>query len=105
MSNLKNLKGTSEELRRISITDDYTSDEREQIKSWVKKSRKKVHKIRKTCIECEGIQKTGCAWYYLPGNDPTILKTFKREYEVTKMRFWAKLFIYKPKTRQFGGII
>ena len=35
-ANLKLLKGTVEEFGKISVTDNYTSHEREQIKSWVK---------------------------------------------------------------------
>ena len=36
LANLKLLKSTVEEFGKISVTDDYTSHEREQIKSWVK---------------------------------------------------------------------
>ena len=53
LANLKLLKGPVEEFGMISATDDYTSHEREQIKSWVKiaaekseeDSDKKVKKI------------------------------------------------------------
>ena len=36
LANLKLLKGTVEEFGKVSVTDDYNSHGREQIKSWVK---------------------------------------------------------------------
>ena len=38
---LKRLKGTENELGKISITDDYTNGERDLIKIWVKKAAEK----------------------------------------------------------------
>ena len=53
MSNLKRLKGTENELGKISITDDYTNGERDLIKIWVNKAAEKsaqdsnyVYKVR-----------------------------------------------------------
>ena len=41
MGNLKRLKGTEDEFGKLSVTDDYTSSERELIKSWVKRAAEK----------------------------------------------------------------
>ena len=41
MANLQRLKGTVEEFGKISVTDDYTSGERHQIKAWVKNAEDK----------------------------------------------------------------
>ena len=38
MSASKLLKGTVDEFGKISVTDDYTTNEREQIKSWIRKA-------------------------------------------------------------------
>ena len=41
MGNLKRLKGTEDEFGKLSVTDDYTSSERELIKSWVDRAAEK----------------------------------------------------------------
>ena len=41
MSKLTNLKNAEDKFRRLSITDDYTQDERQSIKEWVEKSKLK----------------------------------------------------------------
>ena len=53
LKNLNKLKGTEDELGKISITDDYTETEREEIKHWVMKAKEKtvqdpdkVYKVR-----------------------------------------------------------
>ena len=53
MNNLTKLKGTQEHLGKISITDDYTTADREEIRRWVKKAEamsaedaEKVYKVR-----------------------------------------------------------
>ena len=44
MSNLRRLKDYAKEFGKISVTDDYTSGEREQIRCWVKKAEEKSSK-------------------------------------------------------------
>ena len=39
MKNLRRLKGTEPEFGKISVTEDYTQNEREQIKEWNKKAK------------------------------------------------------------------
>ena len=53
MSNLRHLKGTEEEFGKLSVKDDYTNHEREEIKAWVQKAKAKsendpdrVYKVR-----------------------------------------------------------
>ena len=53
INNLTKLKGTQEHLGKISITDDYTTADREEIRRWVKKAEamsaedaEKVYKVR-----------------------------------------------------------
>ena len=41
LANLKLLKETVAEFGKISVTDDYTTNEREQIKRWVRKAEEK----------------------------------------------------------------
>ena len=59
MANLKRLKDTVDEFGRISITDDYTSGEREQIKSWVKKAEEKSAQDPKYVYKVRGVPKNG----------------------------------------------
>ena len=53
MNNLNKLKGTQDDLGKISITEDYTTTEREEIRRWVKKAEnmsaedpEKIYKVR-----------------------------------------------------------
>ena len=55
--NLNRLKDTVEEFGRISVTDDYTNSEREEIKIGLRKQRKKVPKTRKMCLKSENVFK------------------------------------------------
>ena len=41
MSRLSNLKNAEEIYRKVSVRDDYTIEEREQIREWVKKADRK----------------------------------------------------------------
>ena len=41
MKNLNKLKNADERLKKISVTDDYTEDERHLIKTWVQKANTK----------------------------------------------------------------
>ena len=42
MGNLKRLKGTEDDFGKISVSDDYTASEREEIKTWVQKAKDKT---------------------------------------------------------------
>ena len=44
MMRLSNLKDAEERFKKISITDDYTLEERQEIKSWVDKAKEKNRK-------------------------------------------------------------
>ena len=59
LSNLKLLKGTVEGFGKISVTDDYTSHEREQIKSWVKIAAKKSEEDSDKVYKVRGDEKNG----------------------------------------------
>ena len=41
MSNLNKLKGTENDFGKISITDEYTNTERDEIRRWVQKAQEK----------------------------------------------------------------
>ena len=41
MARIPNLKNADDTLKNISVTDDYTVDERNEIKSWVEKAKKR----------------------------------------------------------------
>ena len=41
MSNLRQLKGTEMEFGKISVTEDHTIEERQEIKTWVEKAKAK----------------------------------------------------------------
>ena len=58
MQNLRKLKGSSELFGKISVTDDFTNNEREQIKRWLEMQQKKASKIHKTYGASEETQKT-----------------------------------------------
>ena len=64
MSNLRQLKGTEMEFGKISVTEDHTIEERQEIKTWVEKAKAKPKKavIPKTFGGYEARQNTDCAW-------------------------------------------
>ena len=57
--NLKKLKGTEDEFGRISITDDYTIAEREEIKKWVVKAKQKSDQDPSKVYKVRGDPKNG----------------------------------------------
>ena len=77
LRNLNRLKDTVEEFGRISVTDDYTNSEREEIKNWIKKAQEKVPKTRKKYLKSEEIQKTGCAGWFSSKRKPTAIKNIE----------------------------
>ena len=65
MKNLNKLKNADERLKKISVTDDYTEDERHLIKMWVQKANTKnceEDDNSKFVWKVRGSPKTGCAW-------------------------------------------
>ena len=42
LSRLPNLKNADDQFKKISVTDDYTIEEREEIKTWVEKAKEKT---------------------------------------------------------------
>ena len=62
MGNLRQLKGTEERFGRISVTDDYTKSERDEIKSWVEKAREKTAQDPHKTYKVRGDPKTGSDW-------------------------------------------
>ena len=77
MTNLKLLKGTVEEFGKISVTDDYTSHEREQIKSWVKIAAETGEEDSDEVYKVRGCPKTGYARFHSPGKNQEKIKCFK----------------------------
>ena len=59
MNNLSRLKGTEDDFGRISITDDYTETEREEIKSWVEKAKGMSEKDEQNVYKVRGTPKNG----------------------------------------------
>ena len=59
MSNLRRLKNYAKEFGKISVTDDYTSGEREQIRCWVKKAEEKSSKDPEYVYRVRGNPKNG----------------------------------------------
>ena len=59
MSNLRRLKDYAKEFGKISVTDDYTSGEREQIRCWVKKAEEKSSKDPEYVYRVGGNPKSG----------------------------------------------
>ena len=68
MNNLKRLKGKEESFGKISITDDYTTSEREEIKRWVKKAKEKSSEDPDKIFKVRGDPQNGRAWLDSPGN-------------------------------------
>ena len=64
MSRLCNLKNADEIYRKLSIRDDYTIEEREEIREWVNKAeqRNKIENTQSYVWKVRGAQKTGFAW-------------------------------------------
>ena len=59
LGNLNGLKNTVEEFGRISVTDDYTINEREEIKSWIKKAEEKSAQDPEQVYKVRGNPKNG----------------------------------------------
>ena len=59
MSSLSRLKGTTDEFGRISITDDHTASEREQIKKFVSLAKEKTSKSTDRVFKVRGTLKNG----------------------------------------------
>lgn len=59
MSNLNRLKGTENEFGRISIKEDYTNHEREEIKTWVQKAKEKSASDKDYIYKVRGDLKNG----------------------------------------------
>ena len=59
LNNLSKLKGTEEDLGKISITDDYTQTEREEIKRWVMKAKEKTAQDPDKVYKVRGDPKNG----------------------------------------------
>ena len=59
MSRLNRLKGTEEELGKISITEDYTQTERELMKSWSAKAKEKTASDETYVYKVRGDPKNG----------------------------------------------
>ena len=64
MSRLCNLKNADEIYRKLSIRDDYTIEEREEIRESVNKAeqRNKIENTQSYVWKLRGAQKTGFAW-------------------------------------------
>ena len=59
MANLNRLKGTEDEFGRISVTDDYTNNEREEIKAWTQKAQEKSAQDQERVYKVWGDPKNG----------------------------------------------
>ena len=59
MGNLRRLKGTQDDFGKISVTDDYTTSEREEIKSWVEKAKEKTSQDPDKVYKVRGDPKNG----------------------------------------------
>ena len=59
MSNLKELKGTEDEFGRISVKDDYTTNERDEIKALTEKARVKSSQDTNHIYKVRGDSKNG----------------------------------------------
>ena len=59
MNNLNQLKGTVDEFGKISIKDDYTQSEREEIRQWVKKAQQKTAEDPDKTYRVRGDPKNG----------------------------------------------
>ena len=68
MMNLNRLKGTQDEFGNISITDDYTEVEREEIKIWVKKAKNLTAQDPDKIYKVRGTPKNGLKLIWFPKN-------------------------------------
>ena len=59
MKNLSKLKGTIKEFGKISVTDDYTQTEREQLKKWNDDAKAKSQKDDQYVYKVRGDPKNG----------------------------------------------
>ena len=62
MARLGNLKNAEDIYHQLSVRDDYTIEERNQIKEWVKKADQKNRDENTQRGKCEAVQKTAFAW-------------------------------------------
>ena len=67
MTNLRKLKGTEDEFGKIRVTDNYTNEEREQIKTWVKRAEEKSSEDPLNVLESAVIQQAVYACCLSPG--------------------------------------
>ena len=77
MRNLNRLKDTVEEFGRISVTDDYTNSEREEIKNWIKKAQEKSAQDPDKVFKVRGNPKNGFAWWFSSKRKPTAIKNIE----------------------------
>ena len=68
MSSLGKLKGTEDVLGRISVTDDYTATEREEVKQWVMKAKEKNEQDSDKVYKVRGDPKNGMRLIWFPKN-------------------------------------
>ena len=59
MSNLRRLKGTEQDFGKISVTEDYTQNEREQIKQWTNKAKEQSANDKEYIYKVRGDPKNG----------------------------------------------
>ena len=69
MKNLRHLKGTENEFGRLSVKDDYTNTEREEIKSWVQKAKDKSANDADRIYKVRGDPKNGLRLVSFPRQD------------------------------------
>ena len=66
MSNLNKLKGTENDLGKISVTDDYTNTERDEIRRWVQKAQEKSAQDPENIYKVRGDPKNGMRLIWFP---------------------------------------
>ena len=59
MSNLRKLKGTEKEFGKISLTDDYTATEREQIRKYSQIAKEKTEQSESSVFKVRSTPKNG----------------------------------------------
>ena len=73
MARLPNLKNAEDKLKMISVTDDYTVDERNEIKTWVEKAKKKNEKETGDVVwKVRGTPKNGLRLAKFPKRTPRV---------------------------------
>ena len=66
MSNLNKLKGTENDFGKISVTDDYTNTERDEIRRWVQKAQEKSAQDPENIYKVRGDPKNGMRLIWFP---------------------------------------